>query len=242
MHEKWVEMAPLRTLRARRIPALLAQAATLFLVAVGPSHAATILIDFNDANTAGVGWNTFHAGNDGTTQSLVLDDGTASGFDITLPTFNDSGNAGWNGANPLPSWAPAEVVDDYSFFNAFFDGGSQTAQFVLGNLDASLTYSIDFIISRNLPRTQDLTITHGGGVATFDDWDSQADGWVAGNLITFTGLTADAADEIVIEMRRDGASAAFNAIRIVGVPEASSGLLLALGLAACVRGRDRRAD
>lgn len=105
--------------------------------------AATILIDFNDNRTAGFGWNVLHTGNDGTTIDLISDDGSDSGIDLATPTFNDSANAGWNGANPLPSWAPTSVANDYSFINDFFDGGTGTAQFVLSNFDASSLYAID---------------------------------------------------------------------------------------------------
>ena len=76
------------------------------LLFAGTAGAGTILIDFNDNTTAGFGWNTFHTGNDGTTQSLIWDDGSASGISIALPTFNDSVNDGWDDpAIPLPSWA-----------------------------------------------------------------------------------------------------------------------------------------
>jgi len=191
--------------------------AVLLALNVDAAQADTILIDFNDNGTAGFGWNTFHTGNDGTTQALILDDGTASGVSITLPTFNDSAGPGWNFANALPSWAPASVANDYSFFNPFFDGGSQTAQFVLSGLDPAATYTVDFIVSRDLDRDQDFALTHGGGVATYDDWNSQGDGWLAGSVLTFSGLTADGANQIVIDIFREGTSAAFNAMRITSV-------------------------
>jgi hypothetical protein len=225
----------------RRCLAWLIRSALVATLLAGPlpAVAATILIDFNDNGSAGFGWNTFHTGNDGTTQALIADDGSASGIDITLPTFNDSAAAGWNPGNPLPSWAPASVANDYSFFNAFFDGGSQTAQFVLSNLDPGMTYTIDMILSRDLDRDQDITITHGGGVAFYDNWNTQADGWVAGNLVTFSGLTPDVANEIVIEMRREGTSAAFNAFRITSVSEPRSLALLGLALLALAGTRRR---
>lgn len=206
----------------------------MFLLPAGAAVSATILIDFNDNGTAGAGWNVFHTGNDGTVQDLILDDGTDSGFDISLPTFNDSANAGWNPANPLPAWAPTSVANDYSFFNNFFDGGTQTAQFVLSNLDSGLLYTIDIISSRNLNRDQDFTVTHGGGTEFYDNWNNRFDGWQAGNVLTFSSLTADASDEISIDIFREGTSAAFNAIRITtvsSVPEPSTALLIVMGLA-----------
>lgn len=222
---RFVSIRPTRRAVGWLLTALIAS-----LLAGGTASAGTILIDFNDASTAGFGWNTFHAGNDGTTQGLIWDDGTASGISLTLPTFNDSGNPGWNPGNPLPSWAPASVANDYSFFNAFFDGGSQTAQFVFSGLDATSLYTIDIISSRNLNRDQDFTITHGGGVEFYDDWNTQTDGWVAGNVLTFSGLTADGANQIVMDLRREGASAAFNAIRVTSTPEPSTFTFTALGL------------
>ena len=205
----------------------------LFLILpAATSWAGTILIDFNDNAGAGFGWNTFHNGNDGTTQGLVWDDGTASGISIALPTFNDSGNAGWNPANTLPAWAPNSVANDYSFFNASFDGGTATAQFVLSGLDASMTYTLDIVSSRNLNRNQDFTVTHGGGVEFHDDWNSQADGWVLGNVLTFSNLSADALGEIILDIDREGVSANFNAFRITSIPEPNTFVLTALGLMA----------
>lgn len=204
---------------------------TVALLSASSAGAGTILIDFNDNATAGFGWNTFHAGNDGTTQSLVWDDGSASGIDITLPSFTDSANSGWNAANPLPSWAPNSVADDYSFFNASLDGGSQTAQFVLSGLNSAVTYSIDILSSRNLDRDQDITVTHGGGVDFYDNWNSQADGFALGNVLTFSNLSADALAQIVLDVRRENVSANFNAFRITSIPEPNSLLLTALGLA-----------
>jgi len=203
---------------------------TLVLIPTSQALAGTILIDFNDNATAGLGWNTFHSDNDGTTQALVWDDGTASGINITLPTFNDSANPGWNGANPLPSWAPNSVANDYSFFNNSFDGGTQTAQFIFSGLDSAATYTIDILSSRNLNRDQDFTVTHGGGIDFYDNWNSQADGFVLGNVLTFSNLTADALDEIVLDISREGVSANFNAFRITSIPEPSSFLLTVLGL------------
>ena len=108
---RFVSIRPTRRAVGWLLTALIAS-----LLAGGTASAGTILIDFNDASTAGFGWNTFHAGNDGTTQGLIWDDGTASGISLTLPTFNDSGNPGWNPGNPLPSWAPASVASTPSLF------------------------------------------------------------------------------------------------------------------------------
>jgi hypothetical protein len=213
---------------------------TCALIATSAS-AGTILIDFND-NFVPVGnWNVFHTGNDGTTQPLIWDDGTASGISLALPTFNDSANPGWNPANPLPSWAPTSVANDYSFFNAFFDGNSGTAQFVLSGLDPTHTYALDIIVSRNLNRDQDFTITHGGGVEFYDNWNSQSDGWVAGNVLTFAGLTPDLANEIVMDIQRESTSGAFNAIRITSMPEPGTFVMTALGIAGIAAFRRHRA-
>lgn len=222
-------------------PSLVFAALLAFALQSGVASAGTILIDFNDRSTAGAGWNTFHSGNDGTTQPLIWDDGTASGISIVLPTFRDIGSAGWNSpTNPLPSWAPSEAANDYSFFNAFSDGGSGTAQFVLSGLDAGSTYSIDIIASRNLDRDQDFTITHGGGVEFYDNWNTQSDGWVAGNVLTFSGLTPDASNQIVMDIDRESVSAGFNAFRIISsVPEPNTFALTALGLVVLAARRRR---
>jgi len=218
--------------------ALLGIPLALFLLfASASAFAGTILIDFNDNTSAGFGWNTFHTGNDGTTQSLIWDDGTASGLSITLPTFTDSANPGWNPANVLPAWAPNAVADDYSFFNTFIDGGTQTAQFILSGLDNTSTYSLDILSSRNLNRDQDFTVTHGGGVEFHDNWNSQADGWVLGSVLTFSNLSADALNEIVLDIRREGVSANFNAIRITAIPEPNIVILTSLGLLFLAGGR-----
>jgi len=226
--------------RSARTAVLLAL--VLALAPASSVFAATILIDFNDNSTAGFGWNVLHTGNDGTTIDLISDDGSDSGIDLATPTFNDSANAGWNGANPLPSWAPTSVANDYSFINNFFDGGTGTAQFVLSNLDASSLYAIDIISSRNLNRDQDITVTHGGGVEFHDNWNTRRDGWRDGNVLMFSNLSSDLSDEIVIDISREGASAAFNAIRItsVPVPEPNLALLVGLGLGfMSIDGRER---
>ena len=190
----------------------------------------TILIDFNDNSSAGFGWNTLHADNDHTTQPLFWDDGTPSGISIVLPRFQDSAHSGWNPANPLPSWAPISVANDYSYFNWFLDDLSQTAQFVLTGLDPAATYTIDIIASRGFDRDQDFTLSHGGGVEFYDDWNTHADGWLAGNVLTFGGLTPDTANEIVMDVRSESLSGAFNAFRLTSIPEPASFSLTLLGL------------
>ena len=233
-------------MRTHRSPYLAACLTLGLLVALQASivSADTILIDFNDNSTAGFGWNTFHSGNDNTTQPLIRDDGTPSGISIELPKFQDSQHVGWNPANPLPSWAPISVADDYSYFNWFVDGHTQTAQFVFTGLDPAALYTIDIIASRNFDRDQDFTLSHGGGVAFYDDWNTRTDGIWAGNVLTFEDLTSDTANEIAMEIRRESLSGAFNAFRLTSaaepntsVPEPNTFVLTSLGLALLVARR-----
>jgi hypothetical protein len=213
------------------IAALLATVAWLVAAACAQSAtAATILIDFNDgAGTPGIGWNTVDSADGGSTISLIADDGTSTGYDLTLPSFFDSGNAGWNGANLRPSWAPASATDDYSYFSG---GGSRFVFFRLSNLDPTLQYQLDLIVSRNRDRSQDQRITHGGGNVSTNNWNSQTDGWQNGSVLSFAGLSADASNEITLRIRRDDNSGAFNAMRIVTIPEPGTGALAALAVAA----------
>ena len=202
----------------------------------------TTLIDFNDNESPGVGWNTFNQGHHHASMPLVFDDGTPSGVSILLPSFNDSANPGWNPAVPLPSWAPSEVAGDYSTFNGFCcDGGTKSVSFLLSNLDPGRLYVIDVIASRDLDRVQDLTITHGGGVDSLLGWNTLTDGWIAGQVLHSGFLRPDGANEIKLEFRRHGTSGAFNAMRITSLPEPKSLTLMAFGLLGlAISGRRQR--
>ena len=203
----------------------------------------TTLIDFNDSQNPGFGWNTLNQAQHHTTVPLVFDDGTASGVSIFLPSFSDSANAGWNPAVALPSWAPNAAANDYSTFNGFCcDGGTESVHFLLSNLDPGRLYQFDVIASRNLDRVQDLTITHAGGVDSLLDWNTQTDGWMAGQVLHSNILRPDGANKIRLEFRRHGTSGAFNAMRITSLPEPKSLALMTFGLVglAICGGRDRR--
>ncbi|MEE2672540.1 MAG: PEP-CTERM sorting domain-containing protein [Myxococcota bacterium] len=208
----------------------------------------TLLIDFNDSGTAGFGWNSFSSGDYDTTQPLIWDDGTPSGISLQLPNLQDSANSGWNNANPLPSWAPASVADDYAYFNWFVDEFTQAVQFVFTGLDPTATYTLDIIASRNLDRNQDFTLSHGGGVEFYANWNTRTDGWLAASVLTIGDLTPGAASEIAMDVQRAGVSGAFNAFRLTSipalttstVPEPATFALTSLGLlVAAARGRRR---
>lgn len=218
------------TRRHTVIAALLATVAWLIAAAWAQSaSAATILIDFNDgAGTPGVGWNVFDAADSGSTLGLIADDGSSTGFDVSLPSFFDSPNPGWNPANARPSWAPASATDDYSYFG----GGGTIVTFSFLNLDPTLQYQIDLIVSRDLNRSQDHRLTNGGGFLFEMDWNSQTDGWQNGQVIRFAPVTPNASDQINLDIRRDSISGAFNAMRIVTIPESTTLALGALTLAA----------
>ena len=59
--------------------------------------------------------------------------------------------------------------------------------------------------------------------------------------MSFTNLMPDAANELLMEIRREGTSASFNAFRITEIPEPNTFALAALGLVAlAARARSAR--
>ena len=206
--------------------------AGLALSLAAPASAFTVLIDFEDFDgTPAAGWNMLDASDSGNTIDLLDTTGADSGVDLVMPTVLNNAGAfdAWNDANPLPAWAPDSAADDYVYFVA----GNTLFDFFV--TDLTLTYDIDLIVSRDLARSQDHRMFVPGPDPTVNNWDSQADGYVAGNTIGFTGLTPNAAGRIRLRIRRDDASASLNAVRIVSVPGppgtllvASSALLLAI--------------
>ncbi|MBW2315799.1 MAG: hypothetical protein JRH10_16625, partial [Deltaproteobacteria bacterium] len=198
------------------------------LVLAAPAGATTVLIDFEAFDgTPGLGWNMIDAADSGSVIDLLDDTGIDSGWDLTMPTVTN--NAGvfdaWNDANALPAWAPDSAADDYVYFNL------TNTNFDFTGLDPLLTYDIDIVVSRDLSRSQDHRIVVPGPDPTVNNWDSQTDGYTAGNTIRFTGITPDLAGRIRLRIHRDGTSAALNAIRIVSVPGPPGALLVASSVA-----------
>jgi len=210
----------------------------LVITVAGPASALTVLIDFEAfAGTPALGWNTFDSTDSGSVLDLFDVTGVDSGANLALPTvFDNNGTfAGWNGANPLPAWAPNSTADDYVYFTSFL------TFFTFSGLDPSRTYDFDVIVSRNLSRIQDHRMFTGAGNVDLFGWNSQADGYVAGNTLAWTGLVPTAAGNITLGIRRGGPSASLNAIRIVSVDGPPAlGLLAAAGLAAAVATRTPR--
>ena len=112
--------------------------------------------------------------------------------------------------------------------------------FTFTGLDPLLTYDIDAIVSRDLARSQDHRMFTGTGNVDIFDWDSQADGYVAGNTLVWTGLAPDGTGTITFGIRLDDASAALNAIRIVSVPGPPASLLIGSSVALLVITARRR--
>ena len=205
--------------KAHVLTALIGLAFTL----AAPASALTVLIDFEAfAGTPALGWNTFDSADSGSVLDLFDVTGVDSGANLALPTVFDNNGAfdGWNGANPLPAWAPNSVADDYVFFTSFI------TFFTFSGLDPLRTYDFDVIVSRNLSRSQDHRMFTGAGNFDLFGWNSQADGYVAGNTLAWTGLVPTAAGNITLGIRRAGASASLNAIRIVSVDGPPPMLLL----------------
>lgn len=201
----------------------------------------TTLIDFNDGEGGGSGWNTFNEGHHQSTMPLNFDDGSPSGVWVTLPSYNDSGGTGWDPSVELPSWASTGAAADYSMFNGFCcDGGSQTVQFLFSNLNPDRLYQFDVLISRDLDRSQDISVTHGRGVWSHLDWNARTDGWTAGHVLRTHRFWPDASNEIKLEFRRHGTSGSFNAIRIKSLPEPKTLALMTFGILGLILGRRQR--
>lgn len=221
---------------------MLGNAGKLFVLALlgtllaGPAVAVTVLIDFEAFDgTPAVGWNMIDSADSGSVLDLLDTTGIDSGIDVAVPTVLDNGGAfdAWNDANPLPAWAPDAAADDYVWMNGFI------VAFTFSGLDPALTYDIDLIVSRDLSRSQDMRMAAGNGNFDVFDWNSQADGYVAGNTLSWTGLAPDAGGVITFLIRRDQASSALNAMRIQSVPEPSVVLLLAWAALPLLQARRR---
>ncbi|NNL66993.1 MAG: PEP-CTERM sorting domain-containing protein [Myxococcales bacterium] len=202
-------------------------AAALVLSLAAPASALTVRIDFeDDSGTPAAGWNMFDSTDSGATLDLIDTTGADSGIDIRMPNVFDNNGAfdGWDTAsNPLPGWAPDEVADDYVYST------SLNTNFYFYGLDVTLTYDITLIVSRDLDRTQSMRLFTGAGNLNENGWNSQADGYVAGNVVSFIGVTPRADGSLRLRLRRVGsASSNLNAVQIQSVPEpARLGLLAA---------------
>jgi len=190
-----------------------------------PASAVTVRIDFEaDRGTPAVGWNLVDASDSGATIDLLDITGADSGIDLGMPTVLDNGGAfdGWNDANPLPAWLPLEAADDYVYSTA------NNTNFRFRGLDPSLTYDITLVVSRDLSRSQDMRWVAGNGDFDVNDWDSQVDGYLAGNVVTWSGIAPTATGDLRLRVRRNDASVAVNALQIRSVAEPAPLALLAM--------------
>jgi hypothetical protein len=196
----------------------------LALTLAAPASALTVLIDFEAFDgTPALGWNLFDASNSSSVVDLFDTTGADSGIDLQLPNlFNNAGAFdAWNDANPLPAWAPDSAADDYVYFTTF------NTFFTFSGLDPAFTYDFDLIVSRDLSRSQDHRMITGIGDVEINDWNSQTNGYNAGNTLSWTGLVPTAGGTITLRIHRDGTSAMLNAARVVSVDAPPVSLLLA---------------
>lgn len=113
------------------------------LTAAAPAHA-TVLVDFNDENSAPSGWNEITS-NSASGVALNDSNGDSSGISLTLSGWSNSSQSNaFLGRNEAPGWATAgqDELND-----RFFMSSSSTGSLTLSGLDPNLTYNIELVSS-----------------------------------------------------------------------------------------------
>ncbi|MFA9479500.1 PEP-CTERM sorting domain-containing protein [Phycisphaerales bacterium AB-hyl4] len=204
----------------------LALAVTLGLTSA--STEAALMVDMNDAHVAGGDWETVAAPDHD--NPIVLSDGT------TLLFVASSGGATWatssmdqaTGGTPYADTIYEDVARDYFWSTA------TTKYIVLGNLNSSVSYSLNLISARASSGARVATITANGLAADATphngvNFNSYYDGWVDGVVLTWSNLTPDSNGEITLAFDPNTTDSYF-INGFVLVPEPASMVLFGTGV------------
>jgi hypothetical protein len=217
-----------------RILGLLATTAIL----AGVANAAVVQVDVNSdpGSPAPAGWNALDDPVD-VIDDLLDTEGSATGIGIETSGWTDSGRGGYRGSY-------AEVAaEDY-----FFIGGGSSATVTLTVTNAAESYIIEIWSSRSGgPGPSDWTVNGSFGDATDtdnnihngDDFDAVVNGYNGADIMTFSGVTADGSNQIVISATARANYGLLNAIRVTEVPEPATMSVLGLGGLVLLRRRKR---
>ena len=100
-------------------------------------------------------------------------------------------------------------------------------QIIIAGLDTGSVYDVELIAAGS----DNVVIPYAIGAASYD-WNPSVDGYANGNWMSWPSVSPDGSGQIVVDFGQAGAiQAAFNAMRVVTVPEPATMGLLGLGLA-----------
>jgi len=204
----------------------------------GAAQAAIIKVDNNDAGAApDATWNTIAAPGSGI--SVVDSLGNDDGVTVTYSGWTDSSFSGVEGA--YDGGVFDNAADDYFF-------GKDTKTVTISGLLDSETYTIQLCGSTNNTGSvlSDFKVngSFGDGVSPLngDDFDVRGDGYDAGKIMTYSGVSPSSGNIVITSTYISGQNGYFDAFTIEGnfVPEPATMALLGLGGLGVLLGRKRR--
>jgi len=201
-------------------------------------NAAVIQVDLSANDTSpGAAWNTI-AG-DISDAALLDTSESATGITLTASGWSSSSNTA-NNTNQAGAFDAAFGLAADDNFNV----GSGTATITLSGIAAG-SYIFEIASSRSSAgsgnRLADITVGNNFADTTpnGDDFNANSDGFVDGSLLVWNSITANGADDVVIQITAGSGDFGYiNAFTISPVPEPSSTALLGLcGIALILRRR-----
>lgn len=213
---------------------VLASALTL-AVAASSTVAAPLMVDLNATDVAGGDWHSISFAQAANTINFT--DGPSLSFSAgfygrTPDTLQDPQDSAF--ADTL--YEPA--VDDY-FHVQYASGGTVTM--TIGDLDADTTYTLTVISAKDTEPgfyghrgIFSLNGTPADNMTAGEQFHAHQDGWLDGNLLTWTDITPDATGKLVLSVELPQNSNLF-VNGFILVPEPASLALLAVGSLCLIR-------